>query len=333
MSEGKKIAWVGNVFFQPHMNEIGYDCRRIPLPEPMALTWDDVCEKSGFVPDVVVYADTSLSPPLVGLENWPSLNVFYCIDSHLHSWYRFYAQGFDLACVSLKDHMWRYEARLTKDELLWMPPAPQEAHQPSWDTEKEWDLLFAGNVSQATSPKRYEFLRELGERVPGLEIRKGAFQGLFPRTRLSLNIAEKGDLNFRVFEALACGACLITPMVKHGFLDLFEDGRHLFVYDPRDMDGLVQLVEGLLANPKRVERVARCGNALVEENHRFINRAGALRDFIETRPVAEIIAKRLSMAETIREHFLKETLLHFADQYKELDLGLRYFQAAMGRIS
>lgn len=327
----KNIAWVGNVFYQPHLRRLGFDCRRIPLPGPEALTWNDVCERSGFEPQVVVYADTSLSPPLVGLEGWPSLNVFYAIDTHLHSWYPFYAQAFDLACVSLKGHLWRFEARLQGRQLMWMPPAAQDAHQPDFDAEKEWDLLFAGNVSKATTPKRHDFLEELRARIPGLAVRRGKFQELFPKARLSLNIAEKGDLNFRVFEALACGACLLTPWVKHGFGELFENGRHLFTYAPHKMDDLARLVENLLANPQRIERVARAGNELVEREHRFINRALALSDRLAELPVADIIAARQDMQDLIRNTFLKETLLHFADQYKELELGRRYLAAATGK--
>ncbi|MBU1247471.1 MAG: glycosyltransferase [Proteobacteria bacterium] len=327
----KKVAWVGNAFFFPHFLRLGFEGAHIRLAEPMALTWQELCSRAGFEPDMVVYADTSLPPPLVGLERWPSLNVFYAIDTHIHAWYPFYAQAFDLAAVSLKGHMWRFEARLTTEELLWLPPAAQDQHQPDWEAEKEWDILFAGSVDQLTTPKRYEFLRELGSLVDGLVVKKGKFAELFPRARLSLNIAERGDLNFRVFEALACGACLVTPEVKHGFSDLFENGCHLFTYDPRDMDGLVRLLQGLLKSPQRCHKVAQAGHALVHQKHRFANRALALRDFVASRPVDALIEKRRAMAEVIRETFLKEILLHNADRYKEVSLGERYLRAALGK--
>ncbi len=327
----RNIAWVGNIFFQPHMNKLGFDCRHIPLPEPMALTWEHICEQTGFEPDMVVYADTSLPMPLVGLERWPSLNVFYAIDTHIHAWYPFYAQAFDLAAVSLKGHMWRFEARLSKEELLWLPPAAQDEHQPDWEMKKQWDILFAGNVDRATTPKRHTFLKELSNRVGEIEVRQGRFAELFPKARVSLNIAERGDLNFRVFEALACGACLVTPSVKHGFFELFESGHHLFAYDPRDMDSLVALLKGLVKNEARCCKVAQAGFALVNQKHRFINRAKSLRDFVVSRPVAELVRKRLGMADVIRETFLKELLLHNAQEFKELELGKRYLDAAMGR--
>ena len=100
-------------------------------------------------------------------------------------------------------------------------------------------------------------------RILGIPPSGWFYRELFARARLVLNYAERGDLNFRVFEALACRACLLTPWVRHGLDDLFDNGRHLFVYDPNDMDGLAKLVQGLLDNPARRERVAEAGWRLV----------------------------------------------------------------------
>ncbi|MGE4551734.1 MAG: glycosyltransferase, partial [Desulfovibrionaceae bacterium] len=257
-----RIAWVGNEFFRPHLTQLGHQAVRLPVPREGTYTWPEICARAGFEPDLVVYADVSRPPVLVGVEDFPCLTAFYCIDSHLHAWYPFWAQAFDLVALSLKDHLWRFRARLTEDRLLWLPPAPQDRHQPNPGVEPEWDLLFAGNVSQATTPKRWTFLHALAERVPGLVVRKGRFEGLFPRARLVLNFADKGDLNFRVFEALACRACLLTPRVGHGLEDLFTDGEHLFLYDPDrpdTLDRLARLAQGLLAAPARRDRVAEAG--------------------------------------------------------------------------
>jgi hypothetical protein len=327
----RNVAWLGNAFFQPHLGRLGLDCRRIHHDRPMALTWGDVCERTGFEPDLAIYADTSRPAPFVGLEDWPCLTGFYAIDTHIHAWYPFYAQAFDFVGVSLKGHMGRFRLRHGDDALLWIPPAAQDAHQPDWIAPKEWDLLFAGNVDKGTTPKRHAFLQRLGERVPGLAVRKGRFAELFPRARLALNIAERGDLNFRVFEALACGACLLTPTVAHGFGELFEPGRHLFTYDPRNMDGLAALVEELLAHPARVERVARAGHALVDANHRFANRAGELFAFVRRLGGSARVAQRRAQAERIRRAFLQEIFLQFADAYKQFDFARKYLDAAVGR--
>ncbi len=327
MSRSWRIAWVGNEFFRAHVARLGHEAVRVAVSKGEALDWDELCERAGFEPNLVVYADVSRPPVLLGVEEFPCLTLFYCIDSHLHAWYPFWAQAFDLAAVSLKGHLWRFHARLTPERVLWLPPAPQDRHKPDPSVEPEWDLLFAGNVSRTTTPKRYEFLERLGKLVPGLVVRKGRFEELFPRARLVLNIAEKGDLNFRVFEALACGACLVTPRVKHGLDDLFVNGRHLFTYDPRNIEDLAGLVRGLLDNPQRRERVAKAGHKLVEEKHRFVNRARSLMDLVDTVDPGRTVARRLVMAGTVRDLFLRDVLLGFARQYKDLPLGARYLEA------
>lgn len=328
MNRPLRIAWLGNEFFRAHVAAMGHEAVRIPITGNDPLGWRDVCERAGFEPNLVVYADVSRPPVLVGQESFPCLTAFYCIDSHLHAWYPFWAQSFDLLAVSLKGHLWRFESRLTPERILWLPPAPQDRHQPDPDAVQEWDLLFAGNVSQATSPKRWAFLERLRRRVPGLEVHKGKFEELFPRAKLVLNFADKGDLNFRVFEALACRSCLLTPWVRHGLDDLFVNGEHLFVYKPSDLDGLVRLVEGLLANPARRDKVAEAGWRLVEEKHRFAHRARAFMDLVESVNAARVVAERVAQAKNIRDLFLREILLMHAEQCKGLPAGEKYLAAA-----
>lgn len=276
---------------------------------------------------MVVYADRSIAPPLAGVESFPCLTIFYCIDTHIHSWYPLYAQGFDICLVSLKDHLNRFTPRLPDSRLLWFPPVVMNNDVPL-TMEKEWDLLFVGKVDPDLTPERMKFLDEVAKLVPGLHITQGEYRKLFPKARVVLNIAERGDLNFRVFEALACGSCLLTPYIEHGLNDIFTDGVHLTTYEAGNAADLVNKLEQLLANKELREKIARQGNELIESSHRIIHRAETLQAVISGMDVNKAVSTRLAANPIIRKNFMKSIYLHWAEAISDPLLKQVYLQAA-----
>ncbi|TIH19374.1 glycosyltransferase family 1 protein [Marinifilum sp. JC120] len=302
------------------MDELGYKTVHIPIQGQQVFTWQDILEKTGTKPYAVVYADRSIAPPLAGVENYPCLTIFHCIDTHIHSWYPLYAQGFDICLVSLKDHLDRFSPRLQESRLLWFPPIVMDVDQPV-EMEKEWDLLFVGKVDPVLTPERMNFLDKVSQKISGMHVTQGAYRNLFPKARVVLNIAERGDLNFRVFEALACGSCLLTPKIKNGLFDLFEDGVHLLAYEPNNAEDLVEKLNTLLADKELRERIARQGNELIESKHRIIHRAQTLHNVISEMDVEAAIKNRIAAAPQLRRNFLKSLYLHWAEE-----VGIPKFQ-------
>ena len=100
---------------------------------------------------------------------------------------------------------------------------------------------------------------------------------LYTQARVVLNEAIAGDLNMRVFEALATRSLLLTPDVP-GLADLFQDGVHLVTYRDGDhADALDKL--RYWADPVRDadrETIAEAGYRAVLAGHTMRHRVAAL---------------------------------------------------------
>ncbi|WP_029896148.1 glycosyltransferase [Desulfohalovibrio reitneri] len=323
-----KMVWLGTPGFAGRMRDMGYEVTHVPLERPEVLDWSGLCQRAGCEPEVVVYSDRSFPPPLAGLESFPALTCFYCVDSHIHGWYPAYARAFDCCALSLRDHLPRFAAELSVDRVAWLPPYPKEWHKPDWEAEKEWDVLFAGHVDPSTTPRRHVFLAEMSRLLGGgLHITTGAYAELFPKARVVLNVAERGDLNFRVFEALACGACLLTPEVGHGQSDLFHPGVHLQTYANLDPADAAAKASALLADPAGRKAMARAGNAEVEANHRQSRRAETLDGLLRSEAAREARRTRPDRAEELARG-LRVLCLHWAESLEDGDLRRAYLRAA-----
>ncbi|MBU1000996.1 MAG: glycosyltransferase [Proteobacteria bacterium] len=320
-----KVCWIGNSYFANEMAPLGWEITSIKRHVPEMVTWGEVMARCGGAPDAVILGDSSLPPILAGIEAWPCLTVFHSVDSHIHSWHQIYAQAFDLCSVSLKDHLPSFRGHhLPDDRLKWLPPWAPDNMRPR-DVEKEWDLLFAGTVNRETTPIRHTFLKELKRRFPTLHVTSGNFRELFPKARVVLNYCERGDLNFRVFEALGTGACLLTPVVGHGQEELFTPGEDLFTYPVDDMDALIKQAQRLLALDGPCDQAGKCGLAKIDAGHRASHRAREYSDWLRAQP-AGVPGRRLALAPEIHEGVLKLLYLHLAENIPFHDLRKAYIR-------
>ncbi len=337
-SADRLLVWLGPPFFSTRLSSLGWEVLHREHNLAEVRTWDHILEYTGGrVPDVVVAADGSTPPLLAGMEAFPCLTVLYAVDTHVHSWYPLYAQGFDICLVSLKDHVPQFcKGRLTARDVWWWPAYARDEHRPPENPAAPvWDLLFVGTVDQERTPERYRFFTALQKEFSGLHVTRGNFIELFPKARLLLNECAAGDLNFRVFEALGCGGCLLTPRIGHGLTELFADKRDLFLYAQHDPASLLPLVAELLADEPLLRRVAASGLAAVDAKHRashraaeFTRRLGALFDSGEAE---RRIALRRSGAAAMHAEYLRVLYLHHAESLEGSPLREAYLRAARSR--
>lgn len=318
MRRGRLIAWFGREYFAAGLRDCGWRVEVFSYHEPRVFSWADILGMCGRVPDVLVLGDRSHPPSFLGLESYPCLTVFYSVDSHIHSWHPLYAQAFDAVLAGLKDDIPRFvDGRLSMRDVLWSPAYAPDPHHMAWTpAQPEFDVLFAGTVDVHTTPGRAVFLESLGRELPELAVRQGHFLELFPKGKIVLNVAERGDLNFRVFEALAMGKPLLTPRTGNGLLELFEEDQDLLTYLPGDVTDCAAKARYLLADPVSAQRMGVAGLAKVNAQHRASHRARAFAAFLE-----ELFARgngqRLTMAAKIRREVIRPLHLHWAAAHED----------------
>ncbi len=332
----QKILWLGSPYFSGELSDCGW--QHVAFHKCDAgcmLGWHDLVRLAGFEPDVLVVADKSQPPFVLGVENFPCLTVHYSVDSHIHSWQPFYAQAFDIGLVSLRDHLERFSGPfLEQEHVWWSPPFALELDQPDPHAQYAWDCLFVGSISPIM-PLRSEFLRRLGERFSGLWAGPGNYRQLFPQGRVLVNHCEHGDLNFRVFEALGCGGCLVTPRVGHGLADLFVDGEHLVGYAPNDVADAEFRIRFLLEHPDVAAHIRAAGLAEVNARHRARHRAQAFTDGlcdIWMQGHEALVARRRERAGAVLEQSLRLLYLHWAEECNDTAMRKAYLAAARGRF-
>ncbi len=341
------IVWVGNPFFYDRLAKFGCAVSFLPVTPGNILGWADILKaNNGATPDAVIVADMSLPPFVLGLEDFPCLTIFYAIDTHIHSWFPFYAQAFDLCLVSLKDHLSKFKGMRLKDEqIIWMPPFAPDLEGPLPPVTGEWNLLFAGRVDRAVNPARVDFMEALAALLPDLRLASGNFAELFPKAKLALNHSIDNDLNFRVFEAPGLGACLLTPRVGHGLEELFTDRRDLYIYDQSNLPGLATLVRELLDKPAEVAQTRANGLAVIDAHHRASHRAKFVARLVQdlhapgqgrqtkqpgqqTGQAAELVRARRAGKQALHEAYLRFLYLLHAESQQIPALRRAYLHAA-----
>lgn len=347
----KTLLWIGNPFFQADMERYGWRVLfRLPR-DGEYFTWNDCLELAGGAPDALLVADTSRPPFVLGVERFPCLTLFYAVDTHIHSWMPLYGQAFDACLISLRDHIPLFAGqRLPEDRLWWSPPYAPNTPDEFFTAPKDWDCLFVGSVDPARTPLRRHFLDRLSELIPALAVKFGDFTRLYPATRLTVNICEHGDLNFRVFESLGCGAALVTPAVAHGLADLFTPGRDLLTFDApfwkegrplsdeqartlgaQAAENAAPLIRSLLTDPTRCEALARAGWDEVNRRHRARHRAEALARHLESLP-PNLPRQRHAEADAVRDRYLRLMYLLWGESLPDSPLRTAYLRAARGKV-
>jgi glycosyltransferase involved in cell wall biosynthesis len=191
-----------------------------------------------------------------GLERLSCPKFAWLIDTHKKpAFHAEIARDMDLTFYAHK--VWGH---VFKGASAWLPLHADEKFFHPVERARDLDVVFVGSQEWRAEP-----LRRIAERH-GLKIEvrcttgpreKSETAALYARAKLVFNRHCANDLNFRVFESMACGRVLLTDAQWNGQYDLFEDKEHYLLYkDERDLESLI--IEYLARDEgrKRIEQGA-----------------------------------------------------------------------------
>lgn len=277
MNERKRIAIVYDNRHRPETT--GIYCRR-GLAELLAveqafglehLLPDEVQNYSAEDFEHLIFIDDGFEweiPRSFGSTAW------WAIDTHL---------GFDrcLRMARQVDHV--FAAQLQGAEQLrvaginaeWLPLACDPEIHAAPALEKQFDIAFVGHPVGA---RRVALLEKLQERYESLFIGQRYFEDMaetYAAASIVFNCSVNGDLNMRVFEAMASGSVLLTDFQEHnGFGRLFRENEHAALY--HDDDQLFALTDSLLEAPERCRAMGATARAAVLSEHTYAHRMSVI---------------------------------------------------------
>lgn len=270
---------------------------------------------AGWRPDVILIGDDSKPLAVRGLEDAPCPVVLLSVDAHHHAhWHSVLAGACALAFVAQSDYLPAFAA--AGGTARWLPLwAPDALPAPA--AVARHDVAFIGSLDPRFHPARVRLLEAVRRRLP-VHVATGAWADVFAASRIVLNQTVGGDLNARVFEAMGCGAMLLTEHTTNGLLTLFADGEDLVTYPRGDADAFVEVARRWLADEPARARVAARGRERVLAEHCERHRAAAVADTLRALPPMPARAQR--HAAVARAHCL---LASWAREFGDADPSAR----------
>jgi hypothetical protein len=232
----------------------------------------------GWRPDLIIVHDNSAPLGLDGLDTTDIPTIFYSVDTHHHCELHIeLAKVFDATFVAQRDYMPAFEAAGLKTH--WLPLWLSQEVTPV--EPKQHGAVFVGTLNRKLNPDRVSFFEALQKEVPIL-CTTGFWPDIFARSEIVINQTVKGDLNFRVFEAMGSGALLLTEASPNGLFDLFREGEHLVTYSKGNVQEAAARIRELLDDKERIRRIAASGRAEIFERHLAKHRLAQVLGVAET---------------------------------------------------
>ena len=239
------------------------------LPEELTYVARNAFDLFLFIDDGLEYDVPDLHP-----------SAFWAIDTHINP---------DRLLRRTKGVDFVFAAQCNGVELLrthginclgWLPLACDPDIHRRHNLPLEFDTCLVATLG---TPGRRELAEFVKRRFPRSFIGQRFFDEMaqtYSASRIVLNQSIACDINMRVFEALACGALLVTDDVyQNGLAKLFQEQKHLVTY--RSLSELATIIEHYLTHKDEADRIAEAGHAEAIARHSYVHRMRTLLQMIQ----------------------------------------------------
>lgn len=243
------------------------------------VNFNELIEIAGFTPDLFIYIEPFGLIPR-GMENAPCPTACILCDTHMDLAVRVrQSLFFDYVFLYHRNYL-KYFKHHPSDSVSWLPYACDTDFFTPTGAMRDIDLAFIGQPHPWS--ERGATLRKLEQRYAMNEQRfyfHSEIPSIYSRAKIVLNLPLADDLNFRTFEAMSCGALLITPRVNNGQELLFQEGKHYVAFSSEEE--LYERVDYYLENTQEREEIASQGYAEILRANTLKHRINILISKIE----------------------------------------------------
>lgn len=243
--------------------------------DPSRGSWQELAAAlpQGFVPDVLLLYWPDQEPMPADLANCPWRTVGVISDYNLALPYLVGLWPFFDVLLCDRAGQELFTALSFAQVQYWCQYAPKRRfhHLDPAAGPRTIDLGFAGNMNPAVQQDRATWLprlaqlRECGVRVALRSDVRGSEYGRFlNQCAIGWNRSIRGEANLRSFEVPACGALLLQERENLEIREFFVPDEECVLYGDDDFEAVVQ---SLLGDRARLQRIAAAGHRRVAEHH------------------------------------------------------------------
>ena len=179
------------------------------------------------------------------------------------------SEPFDRIILDHTRHHARWFFKAGFENVYWIPALDFTFQKREIAVRPARKLSFVGQAGRFHPYRCHvlEFLKRTGLPLEVMQTSPSGAADVYADSQITLNIALNGDLNLRVFEALAAGGFLLTDRLTEssGLKALFTPGQDLEVWSGKE--DLVEKIRYYLANPAEAFRIRRAGQKKLLDLH------------------------------------------------------------------